>query len=526
MEDALGEPAGTPTIFVSIAAYRDIECQWTIRDLFEQAANPDAIFVGVVWQLVRGEDDDCLVIRTRERQIREVFIDAADSLGVCWARHQAQQLYRGETYTLQIDSHMRFAPGWDRELISILQACPSDRPVLSTYPSAYTPPHDLDDTTHSIVITAKEFDDAGILIFGSRTLDGVDRIDTPIPAAFVAGGYIFARAEIIGDVPYDPNIYFWGEEISLSARLWTWGWDLFHPGKVLIYHDYTGTNRTRHWSDPHPVGWDLMDARSKARVKHLFGTEPSADEEAIKDLDSYGFGTRRSLEDYEDFCGVTFRTRTIAPRARLGKFPWPQTESAQTRIFKDIYSGTGWGSLETSSGSGSTLAETRHLRGQLPGIFDILNIRSLCDAGCGDVNWLSQISGALGLYIGFDIVPGLIASNLKTFAHRKNHLFQVADILSDALPACDLLLCRDVLSHYPNDEIRQALRALKGAGCRYIAISTASAATNEEGELGGWRPVNLLAPPFNLCRPDLLIAEGAGAEDKALALWRSENFRV
>lgn len=47
-----GSSSGSmPRIFVSIAAFRDEECQWTLRDLFLQAACPDRVSVGVVWQI-------------------------------------------------------------------------------------------------------------------------------------------------------------------------------------------------------------------------------------------------------------------------------------------------------------------------------------------------------------------------------------------------------------------------------------------------------------------------------------------
>jgi hypothetical protein len=39
------------TIFVSIAAFRDAECQWTLRDMFLKAAHPDRVTAGVVWQV-------------------------------------------------------------------------------------------------------------------------------------------------------------------------------------------------------------------------------------------------------------------------------------------------------------------------------------------------------------------------------------------------------------------------------------------------------------------------------------------
>ncbi len=37
-------------IFVAVAAYRDEEAQWTVTDLLRQAAHPDRIRVGIVWQ--------------------------------------------------------------------------------------------------------------------------------------------------------------------------------------------------------------------------------------------------------------------------------------------------------------------------------------------------------------------------------------------------------------------------------------------------------------------------------------------
>jgi hypothetical protein len=47
-----------PRIFVSVAAFRDDECQWTLRDLFVKAAHPARVFVGVVWQVNPAADAD------------------------------------------------------------------------------------------------------------------------------------------------------------------------------------------------------------------------------------------------------------------------------------------------------------------------------------------------------------------------------------------------------------------------------------------------------------------------------------
>ena len=53
-----GDGAGR-RIFVSVVCYRDSECQHTLRSLFDHAARPHAVFVGVVWQMDWRKDRDC-----------------------------------------------------------------------------------------------------------------------------------------------------------------------------------------------------------------------------------------------------------------------------------------------------------------------------------------------------------------------------------------------------------------------------------------------------------------------------------
>ena len=61
----------------------------------------------------------------------------------------------------------------------------------------------------------------------------------PMKGAFIAGGFFFTKSDFIKEVPYDPNLYFIGEEISLGVRAYTHGWDVYYPNKVVIYHNYT-----------------------------------------------------------------------------------------------------------------------------------------------------------------------------------------------------------------------------------------------------------------------------------------------
>ena len=46
--------------------------------------------------------------------------------------------------------------------------------------------------------------------------------------------------DFVREVPFDPFLpwIFMGEEVSLSARLWTSGYDIFSPSKSVTSHMY------------------------------------------------------------------------------------------------------------------------------------------------------------------------------------------------------------------------------------------------------------------------------------------------
>ena len=80
-------------------------------------------------------------------KVREIQIPWHEATGPCKARHLAQQLWNGEEFYLQIDSHMRFVPGWDTKLKQMLQQAEAvascGRAVISSYPPAYEVVHVL-----------------------------------------------------------------------------------------------------------------------------------------------------------------------------------------------------------------------------------------------------------------------------------------------------------------------------------------------------------------------------------------------
>lgn len=302
-------------IFVSIAAYRDPDCLNTVRDLFAKAAAPGRLALGVCWQFKPGEDRPFLDVPEYQSLIRQICIPISDSRGPCWARSCIQRLIQDEGYYFQIDSHMRFAPGWDQSLIETLQACRSPNPVLSTYPLPFVPPDAL--APDGIVeIRPRYFDKDGVLHQHSALLAMPASPAPPVPAWFVSAGMLFAPARIVEDVPYDPHLYFLGEEISLAVRLWTHGWDIFNPNRVIAYHNYqVGSDRKRHWED---MGeWPRLNQSSVQRLQGLLGLGPFQETIGVAGGANYGLGFRRTLAAYEKASGLDFKARTWQGRPLL-----------------------------------------------------------------------------------------------------------------------------------------------------------------------------------------------------------------
>lgn len=187
------------------------------------------------------------------------------------------------------------------------------------------------------------------------------------------------------------------------------------------------------------------------------------------------------------------------------------------KVFRRIYKRNDWGSTESVSGPGSTLAVTKELRKQLPEIFEKWNIRSMLDAPCGDFNWMSHVDLDRIDYTGADIVPEIISANQEKYPEKK---FLQLDLIYDPLPAADLVFCRDCFIHLRNNDINRAILNFKQRGIKFLMASTYPVEFNAQILTGHFRPVNLLKAPFSLSKPLELIPDYAqDGSEKYLGLW-------
>ncbi len=285
----------TPTIFVSIASYCDPDLQNTIDSLIVNATYPDRLRICVLQQHDDGEP------MVRQAWVVD-YLHASESQGCCWARHRVMQHYNGEDFYLQIDAHMRFVKDWDSKLVSMHASCPGPRSILSTYPMT------MDAEDHIIEIRPNRFDSDGFLVNEGVQLCMADAPKVPCSGPYISAALLFMPGAAAVQVPYDPYLYFAGEEVMYAVRLWTHGWNIFFPNQPIARHDYARHTAKRHWTDRQ--GWGELDRRAKARIRYLLGLSDGLDEQYLTEIDRYGLGTARTLQQYEALTGISFANRT------------------------------------------------------------------------------------------------------------------------------------------------------------------------------------------------------------------------
>ena len=192
--------------------------------------------------------------------------------------------------------------------------------------------------------------------------------------------------------------------------------------------------------------------------------------------------------------------------------------------FIEIYNKNLWKSPESKSGKGSEMKHTEHLRGALPGMFKRLNIRSMLDIPCGDMNWMRTVDLSGIKYTGADIVPELIKQH-QAAPPLAGATFAVMNLISDTLPACDLVFCRDCLVHLDFSDGLKAIANVKRSGIKYFASTSSTGLTENKQLTTGWRPVNLAIAPYNLGEPVEIINEhylgdNGRFKDKSICVWK------
>jgi len=369
------------SIFMSLASFREHLLKETMVAAFGNAKSPEKIFVGAVVQNCFGRVDSDGSIHTEGKpcrtgfevtgknkqgrdqvtvsdappdkngiesfctdpdfkqycdsgQVRVMYVHEPEAVGPAMARYYASKLWGGETYFVQTDSHLQFAKHWDEKYITEVKATKNyPKSVLSAYPPGFggdgSKPAQVNESPGaklcSCEFSSSPIEQDIIRINTGSAYHGGEPHPTQIP--FIAAGFFFAHANFLRDVPFDPLMpwCFMGEEIALSVRAWTSGWNIYAPRKNLIAHQYRpgrmglpkfweGVNRLYRGSG---ADNNSLQGRVVQRVKNLIGYEDSSREILkgkneyflLTEQEHYGLGSVRTLDQYMDWTGINMEKK-------------------------------------------------------------------------------------------------------------------------------------------------------------------------------------------------------------------------
>eukprot|EP00980_Cylindrotheca_fusiformis_P018940 scaffold6331_cov195-Cylindrotheca_fusiformis.AAC.4 len=351
------------SIYLSIATYRDENCLNTVSQAYKKAKNPEKLFIGLVQQnchsncrsgvLEGGKmedvepDQDCYKAFCESsegrqicenKQVRLLDVDEPESLGPYAARYFASKLWYGEEWFMQTDAHMTFKQDWDAISVSMLKAAPSKKPVISHYPPSHMADLEAMATRPTSRLCGPIFatSDLESQIIRLEGASNYDKKQLAIPrfAPFTAAGYFVAHSEFLKDIPFDPFLpwIFMGEEIIMSTRLWTAGYDIFSPTQAVVGHMYVRRHKPKFWESVHrafsPGVHNPLQALVLKRIKHQLGyPEAATDMLETKTLltavEHYSMGTERPLSAYLEIVGLNMTTKevTMTHWCEEGKVP-------------------------------------------------------------------------------------------------------------------------------------------------------------------------------------------------------------
>ena len=298
------------SIFIQIASYRDPELIPTIDDLLANADNPANLTICIAHQYSKEDKWDSLKKYSKDSRFIIIDIPHQESQGACWARNQIQQHYEGQKYTLQLDSHHRFVKGWDTLSISMLKDLQSqgyNKPLLTGYIPSYNPKKDPEERhDQPWGMSFDKFTPEGVVFFMPYHIK--DNPISPIKARFYSAHFAFTLGEFSKEVQHDPLFYFHGEEITITVRAYTHGYDLFHPHKIIAWHEYTRVGRNKHWDDDKK--WTDKNTRAHSRTRNLLGIDGEVCSPCnAKSFEKYNIGSARTIADYELYAGIRFKDR-------------------------------------------------------------------------------------------------------------------------------------------------------------------------------------------------------------------------
>lgn len=293
---------------ISIVSFCDSELVPTIHNALSQARYPENITISLVEQDFASNYENLKeVVEGYGANLSYKYFSVEESQGVVWARWWAAKelLNNDYGYYLQIDSHSRFLRHYDSFLISSYNNaydywgrfvwtgyCPSYDIENGEYILHYAP------VQSTFGIVQKQL--PSVIVGCIKPANIYDNVYGE-PSYQVSGHFLFGEASIFIENPFDPFLFWEGEESTYAARLYCNNILTVSPPANYIWHKYESgqeitTTRKKHspfekWHKADFMVDKLLYLHSRGidRCKQFWNNEIS---------DVYGASSSEKLEEF------------------------------------------------------------------------------------------------------------------------------------------------------------------------------------------------------------------------------------
>jgi len=304
------------TIFINMPSYKDPEIWDTVDHFISNAKFPERVYFGITVQ-----DNDIEFNISEALKRKNVLIDSLKPgtiIGCQPARKNSHKFYNKQDYYLNMDSHMRAVQNWDTLIIKDFEdlELKKGKSVMTGYVNSYDVDKDgrsiLNKETPWIFYMSEQnvltFKNNGILQMCPKHSDHVE----PVLSPYISGHFFFARGKYVERVKFVEEITFIEEELFMAVRFFTAGYNIYIPSNTYVFHRYGRPNRELIWDDFPEKFYPASEASKNFSINVL--------ENNIIDEEK-GLFSERTLEEFETYASITFKTRELGTNIINGNEP-------------------------------------------------------------------------------------------------------------------------------------------------------------------------------------------------------------
>ena len=89
---------------------------------------------------------------------------------------------------------------------------------------------------------------------------------------------------------------------------------MYNLNQSICTHNYVRTDKPKFWSDNSHINWNEVQIESKKRYYKIMNFSKDIHPRFDFNIERYGLGNVRSIQDYLNFAGINHNNKTIISR--------------------------------------------------------------------------------------------------------------------------------------------------------------------------------------------------------------------